>query len=68
MLVSSVFLFSSCSDTDDRPMYAPTGKEVTVIRYKLGIHPYLDSKNMYRAYRPMIDFVENKLGGGSRSS
>lgn len=62
VLLAGIFLFSSCNDPDSGQIYTPTAKEATLTQYKLGIHPYLNSKNMYIVYRPIITYIEAKLG------
>lgn len=56
------FFLTSCSDSNNKPTYIPSSKNIDVKSYKLGIHPYLNSKKMYRFYRPILDHVESKIG------
>jgi len=57
-----VLTFTACSDSGKTASYVPTGKEVKVITYKFGVHPYLNSKKMYQSYRPILDYLENEIG------
>jgi len=62
-LVLSMFFLSSCDDTTIESAYMPSGKTIDIKTYKFGIHPYLNSKKMYVAYRPILDLIEKKVGG-----
>jgi phosphonate transport system substrate-binding protein len=63
LILISLLLFTACDSRDDASAYRPVAKEVTITTYKIGIHPYLNSKKMYRSYRPILDLVESKVGG-----
>lgn len=62
VLLSIPFFLISCSDSDEKITYIPSSKTISIKSYKLGIHPYLNSKKMYRFYRPILDHVESKVG------
>ncbi len=55
------FLFTACNDKSDENKYTPLAKKIDKKSYKLGIHPYLNSKKMYISYRPILDYIEMKL-------
>jgi phosphonate transport system substrate-binding protein len=57
------FFFTSCQESGNIHSYKPTAKEIHKKTYKLGIHPYLNSKKMYASYRPILDFIESEIGG-----
>lgn len=57
-----MFLLTGCNDREKSSAYIPSAKEVNLTTYTLGIHPYLNSKKMYRSYRPIFDMIENKIG------
>lgn len=54
--------FVACTDSDHDHKYTPTSKEMNQTTYKFGIHPYLNSKKMYISYRPLLDYIEAKIG------
>jgi len=58
-LIVFLFLFG-CEDTQDKS-YVPMAKFIQVKFYRIGIHPYQNSKQMYSSYRPILDFIENKI-------
>lgn len=61
-LILVLLFLSSCGEAGGKPAYKPVGKSVEISGYKLGIHPYLNSKKMYTAYRPILDLIEKKIG------
>jgi len=50
-----------CSDTQTSKRYEPKGKRFINQIYKVGIHPYLNSKKMFLSYRPILDYLESRL-------
>lgn len=52
----------SCSDTNNKQKYTPSSKKISIKTYKLGVHPYLNSKKMYKFYRPILDHIESNIG------
>lgn len=56
-----VIFFIACSDSEQRKLYLPSGELVTKKIYVVGIHPYLNSKKMYKSYRPIFDHLEKQL-------
>jgi len=54
-------LLSGCDDRESTKRYEPIGVEFNKKVYKVGIHPYLNSKKMYTSYRPLLDYLESKL-------
>lgn len=61
-LIVTALLLSSCADSAKKSTYLPTAKNINVKTYKFGIHPYLNSKKMHKSYRPILDFIEDKIG------
>lgn len=41
--------------------YEPIGIEKESKVYRVGIHPYLNSKKMYESYRPILDYIEDRV-------
>lgn len=60
-LIIIAFIFSSCGDSS-KENYKPTASTKTTKVYKFAVHPYLNSKKMYRSYRPILDLIENEIG------
>ncbi len=54
-------LLSGCDNRESAKRYKPTGVEFNKKVYRVGIHPYLNSKKMYTSYRPLLDYLESKL-------
>ncbi len=54
-----ILLFSGC---EKRQSYEPTGEKVEIKTYKVGIHPYLNSKKMFDSYEPILRYLEKRLG------
>ena len=54
-------LFTGCFENEKKELYRPSGISVTKKVYVVGIHPYLNSKNMYNSYRPIFDYLEKKI-------
>jgi len=63
--IAILFLLLSvgCEKEQKSQRYQPTGKIVKETLYKVGIHPYLNSKKMYSSYRPILDYLERHLDG-----
>jgi phosphonate transport system substrate-binding protein len=55
-------MFTGCEDQGATPTYEPSGVSVEKRIYKVGIHPYLNSKKMFRSYRPILDLLEERIG------
>lgn len=53
--------FLACSDSEQREIYQPTGVLINKKVYIIGVHPYLNSKKMYKSYRPILDYLEKNL-------
>ncbi|MEA2028761.1 MAG: phosphate/phosphite/phosphonate ABC transporter substrate-binding protein [Campylobacterota bacterium] len=60
-LLLSLLLSVSCNETQTSKRYEPHGVELRKKIYKVGIHPYLNSKKMFVSYRPILDYLESKL-------
>lgn len=56
-----ISLLMGCSDTQTSKRYEPKGKPYIKKIYKVGIHPYLNSKKMFASYRPILDYLESNL-------
>ena len=56
-----ILISTGCSEDGDQNRYKPTGELINKQVYKLGIHPYLNSKKMFNSYRPILDYLENHL-------
>ncbi|MFA6195451.1 MAG: phosphate/phosphite/phosphonate ABC transporter substrate-binding protein [Sulfurimonas sp.] len=63
IIIATIFLFTSCSESDKKAPYKPTAKEMHIQTYKFSIHPYLNSKKMYISYRPILDLLERQIEG-----
>jgi len=61
LLLLSLLLCISCNETQTSKRYEPKGVEFHKKIYKIGIHPYLNSKKMFVSYRPILDYLESKL-------
>ena len=61
-LVIALLLFG-CNEKQSDKIYVPTAQSVEIKSYKVGIHPYLNSKKMYEVYRPILDYLEDNLEG-----
>lgn len=55
------FLILGCDEKQSDKLYLPTAQSVEIKSYKIGIHPYLNSKKMYEVYRPILDYLEDNL-------
>jgi len=62
-LFALVFFFTSCENKTQTQRYAPQGTVERITVYKVGIHPYLNSKKMYSSYRPLLDHLEKNIAG-----
>jgi phosphonate transport system substrate-binding protein len=60
--ISLLFLMA-CSDSKTSQRYEPKGETFNKKIYKIGIHPYLNSKKMFVSYRPILDYLEANLEG-----
>jgi len=60
--IVSALLLSSCSDSNRKEGYVPASKKMNLETLKFAVHPYLNSKQMYIYYRPILDLIEAKLG------
>lgn len=54
-------LLSGCSDNKQESRYEPKGSIIKNKLYKIGIHPYLNSKKMHTSYRPILNYLEDRL-------
>jgi len=43
--------------------YKPTGTQQENVRYVIGVNAYLSSKEMFIAYRPIVDYLERHMNG-----
>lgn len=43
--------------------YKPTGTDQANVRYVIGVNAYLSSKEMFIAYRPIVDYLERHMNG-----
>ena len=60
-LLVLLLLSVSCNETQTVKRYEPQGVELRKKIYKVGIHPYLNSKKMFVSYRPILDYLESRL-------
>jgi len=58
-----VFLFVGCDAKESQSGYRPQGAEVSIQEYTVGVHPYLNSKKAYLSYRPILDYLQEKMPG-----
>lgn len=60
-----VVLFNSgCDGTNNSQVfYRPTGTYQADVRYVIGVNAYLSSKEMFIAYRPIVDYLERHMNG-----
>lgn len=61
LIVTIVILLTGCSENKNNELYRPSGELITKKVYVVGIHPYLNSKMMYNSYRPIFDYLEEKI-------
>lgn len=63
LLLLLLVSLSSCQKSENKQKYRPHGISKNIQVYKVGIHPYLNSKKMYSSYRPILDYLEKNLEG-----
>lgn len=61
ILLFFIITFSGCEKQTKEVRYEPKGSVVAKKIYKVGIHPYLNSKKMYKSYRPILDYLEQNI-------
>lgn len=61
LLFFIIIFFSGCEKQTKEVRYEPKGSVVAKKVYKVGIHPYLNSKKMYKSYRPILDYLEENI-------
>jgi phosphonate transport system substrate-binding protein len=59
-----ILLSSGCDGMNEpKTSYHPTGAYQTHTRYVIGVNAYLSSKEMFIAYRPIVDYLERHMNG-----
>ena len=58
-----IFWVVGCSCSKESKRYEPTGSVVNTKTLIIGVHPYLNSKKMYCSYRPILDYLEDRIDG-----
>ncbi len=59
-----ILLNSGCDGINEsQAVYHPTGVYQTSTRYVIGVNAYLSSKEMFIAYRPIVDYLERHMNG-----
>lgn len=62
ILLIILFLIVGCNK-EQEATYTPKAQEQTTKKTLIvGVHPYLNSKKMFTSYRPILDYLETKLG------
>jgi len=56
-----LFIMAACSNNEEMKRYEPLGSNVNYKVLIIGVHPYLNSKKMYSSYRPLLDYLEQRL-------
>ena len=62
-LVLFSVMIVGCGEERQTPRYEPKGEIIAKKTYIVGIHPYLNSKKMFKAYRPILDYLEARIEG-----
>lgn len=58
-----IYALAGCSFEKESKRYEPTGSITNTKALIIGVHPYLNSKKMYCSYRPILDYLEDKIEG-----
>lgn len=59
-----LFVFTGCNTPENSGThYQPSSSPELSKSYIVGIHPYLNSKKMYSAYQPILEYIENRIPG-----
>ncbi|MFA6188677.1 MAG: phosphate/phosphite/phosphonate ABC transporter substrate-binding protein [Sulfuricurvum sp.] len=59
-----IILSSGCDGMNEaQTSYKPTGTYQANTRYVIGVNAYLSSKEMFIAYRPIVDYLERHMNG-----
>ncbi|WP_263832959.1 phosphate/phosphite/phosphonate ABC transporter substrate-binding protein [Sulfurospirillum oryzae] len=59
--LSVILLFSKCEIFAKEALYRPTSKEIASNIYIVGIHPYINTQQMFLSYRPILDYLEKNI-------
>lgn len=57
----SMFLFFGCEQKGTQPLYRPTSVDVGTKVYVVGVHPYINTHQMFSSYRPILDYIEANI-------
>lgn len=60
-LFLSMFLFFGCEQKGTQPLYRPTAMDVETKVYVVGVHPYINTHQMFSSYRPILDYIEANI-------
>ncbi len=64
MSIFVILLNFGCDGMNEsQSSYHPTGSYQTNVRYIIGVNAYLSSKEMFIAYRPIVDYLERHMNG-----
>jgi phosphonate transport system substrate-binding protein len=60
LLLFTLLFFMGCEEKTTES-YKPTAKKSNERVYIVGVHPYLNTKKMYDAYKPIFDYIESNI-------
>jgi len=59
--LSIIIFFSECTAFAKEALYRPTAKEEVSKIYIVGVHPYINTQQMFLSYRPILDYLEKNI-------
>jgi len=57
----SIIFFLKCEGFSKEALYRPTSSEVASKIYIVGVHPYINTQQMFLSYRPILDYLEKNI-------
>jgi len=57
----SIFLILGCEQKGAQPLYRPTSVDIETKVYVVGVHPYINTHQMFSSYRPILDYLEANI-------